>query len=70
MQRQVRVLAVWTALVLSLVADAGAGTISVAWDSVEYATGYRVYYGTESRQYASFVDVGNTTGAAISAAVR
>lgn len=66
MQPQTRILAVFTTLSLSLVSDAGAGTISIGWGAVEHATGYRVYYGTMSRQYESFVDVGNNTGAVIS----
>lgn len=66
MQPHVRILAVLTATLLCVAGNAGAGTISMAWDSVQYATGYRVYYGTTSGDYDSFVDVGNTTGAVLS----
>lgn len=40
---------------------ATAGTISVAWDPVPGATGYRVYQGTSSGQYAASRDVGSAT---------
>ena len=66
MQSKVRILAVVATLVFSLSVDAGAGTISMAWDPVELATGYRAYYGTVSGQYENFVDVGSATGAVIS----
>lgn len=38
-----------------------AGTISLEWDPVPEAEGYRVYYGTSSGQYTDYVNVGNTT---------
>lgn len=38
-----------------------AGTISLAWDPVSNAGGYRVYYGTSSGQYTSVYDAGNST---------
>jgi hypothetical protein len=67
MQRQLGVLATTVAALFSMVPSAIlAGSISVAWDPVQQATGYRVYYGTASRQYDSFVDVGASTGAVIS----
>ena len=41
----------------------GAGTISLAWDANTdpAVAGYRVYYGTTSKNYLSAVDVGNVT---------
>lgn len=38
-----------------------AGAIGLAWDSVPGATGYRVYYGTQSGSYSSSRDVGQVT---------
>ncbi len=37
------------------------GSISLAWNQASGASGYRVYYGTASRQYTASVDVGNST---------
>jgi|GEM_PF-1808294 len=66
MQPQPRNFAVMALLFLLFTADADAGTISMAWDPVEHASGYRVYYGTQSGEYEHFVDVGNATDAALS----
>jgi hypothetical protein len=38
-----------------------AGTVSLRWDPVPGATGYKVYYGPSERQYNGVVDVGGTT---------
>ena len=38
-----------------------AGDVTVAWDAVPSATGYRVHYGYGSRSYASSIDVKNVT---------
>ncbi len=46
---------------LALATVARAGTISIAWDAVPNATGYRVYYGTASRAYTQVADVGPAT---------
>lgn len=46
-------------------AQAGAGTIGMAWDPVAGATGYRVYYGTESGAYGNVLDVGAATSAVL-----
>ncbi len=42
-------------------ASAFAGEIRLAWDAVEGASGYRVYYGTSSGDYTRSVSVGNST---------
>jgi hypothetical protein len=42
-----------TALLFAAAFPAAAGTISLAWDPVPGATGYRVYYGTQSGVYGS-----------------
>jgi hypothetical protein len=42
-------------------APAHAGEISLRWDFVSNATGYRVYYGTSPGQYTQSTNVGNTT---------
>jgi hypothetical protein len=42
-----------------------AGAIHVRWDPVPQATGYRVYYGTQSGQYTGSLTVGNTTSTVI-----
>lgn len=44
---------------------AAAGSISIAWDPVAGATGYRVYYGTTTGQYSSSVTVGAVTATEI-----
>ena len=56
------VLAVCLALLAGPVA---AGTISLQWDPVLGATGYRVYYGTSSGQYGNFMTVGNVNVATV-----
>ena len=50
-------------LALAWSAPLQAGTISLAWDPVSNATGYRVYYGTSSGQYTESYDAGNSTQA-------
>jgi hypothetical protein len=42
-----------TAFLLAAALPAAAGTISIAWDPVPGANGYRVYYGTQSGVYGS-----------------
>lgn len=42
-------------------ANAQAGQVSLAWDAVTGATGYRLYYGTASGSYASNVDAKTAT---------
>jgi hypothetical protein len=39
-----------------------AGRIAIHWESVPYANGYRVRYGTSAGVYTSEVDAGNITG--------
>lgn len=58
----------WRALTLSVVvaivgssAPVLAGSISLAWDPVPGANGYRVYYGPASGQYTQSSDRGNVT---------
>ena len=48
-------------LVLVLPGVAAAGSISLAWDPVSGATGYRAYYGTSAGQYTGVQDMGNAT---------
>jgi hypothetical protein len=50
---------------LSFASPAAAGTISLAWDPVAGATGYRVYYGTASAQYTNSITT-PTTSATVS----
>jgi len=50
---------------IALSAPIEAATISVKWDAVPGATGYRIHYGTSSGQYTEIVDVGYTTRATI-----
>lgn len=52
-------MALVTPLVLG--AHANAGQISLAWDAVSGATGYRLYYGTASASYSSNVDAKTAT---------
>jgi len=42
-----------------------AGAVHLRWDAVPQATGYRVYYGTQSRQYTASVNAGNTTSTVV-----
>jgi hypothetical protein len=60
--------ALWVSLglLLSLASGAFAAPLTVAWDAVPGATGYRLHYGAASRHYTATVDVGPTTTAALS----
>lgn len=42
-----------------------AGQLRLAWDPVVNATGYRMYYGTSSGNYASSIDAQNNTSVAV-----
>jgi Malectin domain len=53
-------------LLLSLASGAFAAPLTVAWDAVPGAAGYRLHYGDASRHYTATVDVGPTTMAALS----
>lgn len=44
---------------------AGAGSVTLAWDPVDVATGYKVYWGVQSRVYPNSKDVGNQTTATV-----
>jgi hypothetical protein len=50
-------------LVWGAVSTAAAGSVTLTWDanSESDLSGYRVYYGQQSRNYDDFVDVGNVT---------
>ena len=52
-------------ILLAVLALAGpaahAGSIDLQWDPVANATGYKVYYGTQSRQCTFSKDAGNQT---------
>ena len=56
------------AVLVALIAVSGnsyAGQLKLAWDAVAGATGYRLYYGTSSGNYASNVDAQNQTSATL-----
>lgn len=55
MRRALGIVLVWGAALCLLATPSLAGTISLAWDAVPGATGYRVYYGTTSGQYTGSV---------------
>ncbi len=61
--RSLRPVVVLVALVALAAGVAHAGTISIAWDPVSDAdvAGYKVYWGTSSRNYTNWKDVGNVT---------
>jgi hypothetical protein len=48
-------------VVLVLPGLTAAGSISLAWDPVSGATGYRAYYGTSAGQYTGVQDMGSAT---------
>jgi len=53
-----------SSILLPLISDsASAGQVTLAWDmnSEPNVAGYKVYYGTASRNYDWFIDVGNVT---------
>ena len=52
-------------LLLAFPALVAAATVSLAWDpnSETDIAGYRVYYGTQSQNYAGYIDVGPATSA-------
>ena len=56
------------ALLLVSMTSAFAGSVNLAWDAVNdpRVSGYKVYYGTSSRNYTGQVDVGNATTRTIS----
>ena len=39
----------------------GTGSITLAWDAVSVATGYKIHFGLASGQYDNHLDVGNVT---------
>ena len=45
---------------------ASAGSVSLQWDPSPGASGYRVFYGTSTRNYTGQTDTGNVTQATIS----
>jgi hypothetical protein len=55
------VLGIVSALIFLAIAPTHAGTISLAWEPVAGASGYRVYYGSSSGSYTQQINVGNTT---------
>jgi hypothetical protein len=55
-----RALSVFVALV-AVNGNSLAGQLSLAWDPVANATGYKLYYGTATRSYSSNVDAKNVT---------
>jgi hypothetical protein len=59
---------VWGALAMTALASgpAAAGSVDVEWDPLPGATGYRVYYGTQSGQYTQVKDAGNRTTVTLS----
>jgi Fibronectin type III domain len=61
----VRALVVVVALI-GLSEESIAGQLKLAWNAVAGATGYRLYYGTSSGNYASSVDAQNQTTATVS----
>jgi hypothetical protein len=64
--RRTWLLVLLLALIVALAAPpAPAGTISLAWNPVAEATGYRVHYGTSPGQYDRVLDVGNSTAATV-----
>ena len=46
-------------------AETYAGQVSLAWDAVSGATGYRLYYGTASSNYSSNVDAKTATSSTV-----
>ncbi len=56
-----RVLVLACAVLLAASLGTHAGTITLAWDSVPDATGYKVYYGTASGQYTGALETGSAT---------
>jgi len=58
-----RVLGWIVGLALPFSAPLQAGVISLAWDPVPEASGYRIYYGSSSGQYTNSYDAGNRTRA-------
>jgi hypothetical protein len=56
------------AILAAVTASHAAGTISLAWDSVPNASGYRVYFSTTSGNYsdAQSIDVGNVLTTTVS----
>ncbi len=54
-------------IVLALVSQpAQAAEVALSWDSCNGATGYKIYYGLESRNYSYVVDIGLWTQCTVS----
>lgn len=47
--------------VLALTTVASAGSVTLKWDGVTQATGYKVYYGTSTGAKTANINVGNVT---------
>ncbi len=62
-----RILAIIVIALGTMTGVAQAGTISLQWDSVASADGYRIYYSTTSGQFNSqdYIQVGRTTQATV-----
>ena len=56
------------AILIASITSAFAGSINLAWDAVNdpRVSGYKVYYGTSSRNYTGQIDVGNATTRTVS----
>ena len=51
-----------SAIALAVILIAGpcyADTVTLAWDQISSASGYKIYYGTATNKYTTNVDVGN-----------
>ena len=58
-----------TSLLLTIGLTAQAGYVDVSWSNVTNATGYKVYYGTKTKNYTITNDVGNVTSATVTGLV-
>lgn len=52
-------------ILLSVPALCFAGSVTLQWNGVDEATGYKIYYGIETGKYTATVDAGNVTGLTI-----
>ena len=59
-------LLILTAGLLAVTGSAFAGSLSLAWNPVTGAKGYRLAYGTTASQYTKSIDVGNQTSRTVS----
>lgn len=61
MKRLLRMFVLLAVLFTLAMTESHSREVTARWNPVESADGYKIYYGTESQEYAVMKDLGNTT---------